>query len=363
MSVDITVNTNVRVVDLSVTFDGNTVNLQPTLTIGGSSGGAVWGGITGTLSDQTDLQNALDLKANTADIPTNTSDLVNDGSDGVNPFITAADVSVPTLQQVTDKGNVTTRDIRTNGKYLIGDYTEIRSGAINTILQTSFPSSGAQSIIRAINSSNGNLSELIVFSNGIRLNVLNKICDLNLDLLTSPRVVSFQDKDGTLAMLDDIPASAVDSVNGKTGVVVLDADDIDDSTTTNKFATAAQLSQIATNESDITDLQNDKQNKIGTTSYATLTGAVNVDVSALADDVYYVLTGNTTITWTNTPTLGQSFIRSFIIKSTTAETLTLPAADISKGTYANDGSENQITVKFSNFATEGLKIVQFINNA
>lgn len=103
--------------------------------------------------------------------------------------------------------------------------------------------------------------------------------------------------------------------------------------------------------------------EIGTTSYATLTGTVNIDISTLADDVYYVLTGNTTITWTNTPALGQSFIRSFIIKSTTNETLTLPVADISKGTYANDGTENQITVKFSNFATEGVKIVQFINNA
>jgi hypothetical protein len=37
---------------------------------------------------------------------------------------------------------------------------------------------------------------------------------------------------------------AVDSVNGATGVVVLDADDIDDTATTNKFATAAQLSAV-----------------------------------------------------------------------------------------------------------------------
>lgn len=42
-----------------------------------------------------------------------------------------------------------------------------------------------------------------------------------------------------------VPASApVTSVNGATGVVVLDADDIDDTATTNKFATAAQLSKI-----------------------------------------------------------------------------------------------------------------------
>lgn len=36
---------------------------------GGGSGDAVWGSITGTLSDQTDLQTALNAKANTADIP------------------------------------------------------------------------------------------------------------------------------------------------------------------------------------------------------------------------------------------------------------------------------------------------------
>lgn len=47
----------------------------------------------------------------------------------------------------------------------------------------------------------------------------------------------------------DAPAGgggAVDSVNGATGAVVLDADDIDDTATTNKFATAAELAQIAT---------------------------------------------------------------------------------------------------------------------
>lgn len=37
-----------------------------------------WGDITGTLSDQTDLKNALDSKANTTDLPTKTSDLTND---------------------------------------------------------------------------------------------------------------------------------------------------------------------------------------------------------------------------------------------------------------------------------------------
>ena len=39
---------------------------------------AEWGNITGTLSDQTDLKNALDDKADTSDIPTKVSDLNND---------------------------------------------------------------------------------------------------------------------------------------------------------------------------------------------------------------------------------------------------------------------------------------------
>lgn len=43
-----------------------------------AGGGATWGGISGTLSNQTDLQNALNAKADVSDIPTKTSDLTND---------------------------------------------------------------------------------------------------------------------------------------------------------------------------------------------------------------------------------------------------------------------------------------------
>jgi hypothetical protein len=46
---------------------------------------------------------------------------------------------------------------------------------------------------------------------------------------------------------------AVDSVNTQTGVVVLDADDISDAATTNKFATAAELSAISANTAKVTN--------------------------------------------------------------------------------------------------------------
>ena len=45
---------------------------------GGASSGGTWGSIEGTLSDQADLQEALNNKANTSDIPTKVSDLNND---------------------------------------------------------------------------------------------------------------------------------------------------------------------------------------------------------------------------------------------------------------------------------------------
>lgn len=49
------------------------------------------------------------------------------------------------------------------------------------------------------------------------------------------------------ALIDDIEtgAGAVDSVNGATGAVVLDADDISDDSTTNKFTTSANLTKLS----------------------------------------------------------------------------------------------------------------------
>jgi hypothetical protein len=45
--------------------DGDPSRSVPVRIVGGASGGAAWGGITGTLADQTDLQTALDGKSST----------------------------------------------------------------------------------------------------------------------------------------------------------------------------------------------------------------------------------------------------------------------------------------------------------
>lgn len=56
----------------------------------------------------------------------------------------------------------------------------------------------------------------------------------------------------------DAAGGDVDSVNGATGVVVLDPDDLDDTSTTNKFTTAADISKLAGIEAsaDVTDATN-----------------------------------------------------------------------------------------------------------
>lgn len=80
-------------------------------------------------------------------------------------------------------------------------------------------------------------------------------------------------------------AGAVISVNGQTGVVVLDADDIDDTSTTNKFATATQLSNA-----DSAVQPGDLATVATSGSYSDLTGKPSIpaslgDLSGTSDDV------------------------------------------------------------------------------
>ena len=67
----------------------------------------------------------------------------------------------------------------------------------------------------------------------------------------------FSDTEKTkLSGIDDgAEVNVVDSVNTKTGVVVIDPDDLDDSATTNKFTTAGDVSKLAGIEggADVTD--------------------------------------------------------------------------------------------------------------
>jgi len=83
--------------------------------------------------------------------------------------------------------------------------------------------------------------------------------------------------------LTSAPAAPVDSVNGETGVVVLDADDISDAATTNKYTNAADISKLAGIESGATADQSDAEIK---TAYEN-----NADTNAFTDAEQSKLSG------------------------------------------------------------------------
>lgn len=97
---------------------------------------------------------------------------------------------------------------------------------------------------------------------------------------------TFTSVDGSTMFTIDLQGSVgVQSVNGKTGVVILDADDLDDTSTTNKFVTAAEKSDIAS------AIQPGDLATVATTgAYSDLTGTPTIpnsldDLSGDSDDI------------------------------------------------------------------------------
>lgn len=91
--------------------------------------------------------------------------------------------------------------------------------------------------------------------------------------------------DGSMLDPADLATGAVSSVNGQTGVVVLDADDIDDTSTAAKFATAAELTKLAGIEAlaDVTDAAN-----VGTA----IDGTADVGAPADTDQIAVIRGGS-----------------------------------------------------------------------
>lgn len=149
----------------------------------------------------------------------------------------------------------------------------------------------------------------------------------------------------------------VDSVVGTVGQIEVDDTDPENPV----LSLATEVTDAIAGKLDIADFVEEKV--VGTATYnAAMTGTVNLDLSTFTD-VYGILTGNTTITVSETPVVGKSFVRSATIKSTTSESLTLPVGWIVKGAYNADGTENDLEIKFTNYPTVGLKVWCYINGA
>jgi len=129
-------------------------------------------------------------------------------------------------------------------------------------------------------------------------------------------------------------------------------DDVSGTPTSKKVTVANMKTAVQPTEEEI----------VGTALYdATLTGTENLDLSTFTA-LRGILTGNTTITVTNTPASGESFVRSLTLSSTATESLTLPVSwNVVSGTYSADTSLNDFQIEFSNFPTVGLIVKVYIN--
>jgi hypothetical protein len=99
------------------------------------------------------------------------------------------------------------------------------------------------------------------------------------------------------ALLAALPSGAVASVNSQTGVVVLDADDISDASTTNKFITQAELDKLAGIQAGAEVNVNADWNSVSGDAQIlnkpTISGSNTGDVSLAGTPDYITISGQT----------------------------------------------------------------------
>jgi hypothetical protein len=171
------------------------------------------------------------------------------------------------------------------------------------------------------------------------------------DVITYLDKVAVDGKPNNPSNWVDVNANEVkDAVNNHAGLL--------DGLETDK----ADASDLTAHEADVANPHVVKEEQVDGTSAEdlTLTGAENI---SLADnvDMYLKLTGNAVITFTDTPSVGFSIVRSYTVESSVAETLGIANSTDEFGEYAADTTINEMVVKASNYATEGLIIRVFFS--
>ncbi len=190
--------------------------------VGGSGGSTVWGTIGGTLTNQTDLKNALDGKANT-------------GHTHDDRYYTETETN--TLLSGKSDTSHTHTDLHTHAnKALLDTYTQSNTD-ITTAITNSHTHTNKAVLDDIIDSGDGN---------------------------------SFLANDGTYKPISG--GGAVDSVNGETGVVVLDSDDVSEGSV-NLYLSGNEFQK---NTDDMDDITN------GTTYVKTENNYTDAEVTKLS---------------------------------------------------------------------------------
>jgi hypothetical protein len=122
-------------------------------------------------------------------------------------------------------------------------------------------------------------------------------------------------------------------------------------------------SKLANSNRDAYTIEEISQSaKIGVSVENTsVNGTYTIDLSNANNEL--TLTGNTTLSLTNEPKLGETVVVTLYIASAVAETLTIPAGWTQYGgTYAADGTRNQLALSVSNNSASGLVYDLSISN-
>lgn len=122
-------------------------------------------------------------------------------------------------------------------------------------------------------------------------------------------------------------------------------------------------SKLANSNRDAYTIEEISQSaKIGVSVENTsVNGTYTIDLSKANNEL--TLTGNTTLSLTNEPKLGETVVVTLYIASAVAETLTIPAGWTQYGgTYAADGTRNQLALSVSNNSASGLVYDLSISN-
>ena len=166
--------------------------------------------------------------------------------------------SIPTFQEIYDSG-LTDPTVITDGvntlyltPLIVQPITDLSAGGgavigiedvsganINLVLENI--AGDIEAIVSATNSLGGYAELKSTGKLKLKSNT-GGIVEINADDVATNYIAKLPNKTGTqtFAMLSDVGGGAVDSVNGQTGVVVLDADDISDTSTTNKWTNATE---------------------------------------------------------------------------------------------------------------------------
>ena len=169
-----------------------------------------------------------------------------------NKYTTASDITklagIEANADVTDSANVTTA-LGSISVTAHSDVTDAGSGSIIT--------SAERTKLSGIETG-ADVTDTANVTTALNSISIKELSDVSSTSPTDNQVLQFNSTSGEYEPATISTTAPVDSVNGQTGTVVLDADDISDAATTNKFTTASDISKLAGIEAgaDVTDSAN-----------------------------------------------------------------------------------------------------------